>query len=86
MERDKFRTVTLGVTMIAIGIAPTVLFLLGGVPKTAFVSDVGGVTRRPVFDGLAVRLVLSGFGLFLAAMGVFIIKYGRPALTTGELY
>ncbi|WP_327051976.1 hypothetical protein [Halomicrococcus gelatinilyticus] len=86
MGRDEIHKLTLGATMIVIGIAPAVLFLLRAVPGIVFVSNVGGGTDQLVFDNLVVQLVLSGFGLFLAAMGVFIIRYGQPESPGQDLY
>jgi len=86
MGRDEIHRLTLGATMIVIGIAPAVLFLLGAVPGTTFVSNVGVGTYQLVFDSLVVQLVLSGSGLFLAAMGVFFIRYGQPESPAQDLY
>jgi len=86
MGRDEIHRLTLGATMIVIGIAPAVLFLLGAVPGTTFVSNVGVGTYQLVFDSLVVQLVLSGSGLFLAAMGVFFVRYGRPESPAQDLY
>ncbi|WP_049970265.1 hypothetical protein [Haladaptatus cibarius] len=81
-----FSGAVLGILMITIGLAPTVLFSFGLTGRVSFMCDFGVVLEQSFLSMPIVQFVVSVTGLFLAGMGVFTMKYGRSEIVTPGLY
>lgn len=77
MDRSRVLDVLVGFVMVGIGVAPTAIFLFGLGPNTRFVSNFGAIAAHPFFGVEVVQALVSLFGLFFAAMGLFVARYGR---------
>jgi hypothetical protein len=85
MEMGRIADVVLGTTMVALGVLPTGLLVLGR-GRTMLFLDGAAAGVLPERVRMLLLVVLCVCGLVLAAVGVLTIRHGRSRSSSTGLY